>query len=243
MTVTRRPGDRWGALVGAACALAMAATGLTGCAEDPDAGTNGVGRLPAQEIEARTRAAAESASAVRLSGEVSSGGRTYRLDMRLRSQGGMGTVTSGDGSFSLLRIGDRLFLEADAEFWSGDAEAAAAETLGGKYVTVPHGDPSYKRFLGFADKDTLLDGVLALHGSVRTDGRRELGGVPTVRVTGDDGAGGSLDVSLEGTPYPMRLVRAGGAGTIDFSEWNRDFPLTEPDEEEILDYGGGLPAS
>ncbi len=57
------------------------------------------------------------------------------------------------------------------------------------------------------------------------------------------GAGGSLDVSLEGTPYPPRLVRAGSAGTLSLSDWNKDFALEEPAEDDTLDYGKQLPTS
>ncbi|MFV0133790.1 hypothetical protein ACLGIH_11215 [Streptomyces sp. HMX87] len=247
MTVIPRRRTRRAALAGAVCALAVAGTGLTGCGgEDPDAGTNGVGKLPADKIQARTRTAAESAPAVRLSGTVVTSGRTYKLDMRLKPDGGTGSVTAGGRTFRLLRIGEQLFLKADAEFWSsdgGNADAAAAEKLGGKYVTVPQGDPSYKKFIGFADKDVLLDGLLTLHGTVETDGRHRQAGVRTIRISGDQGAGGSLDVSLEGKPYPVRLVRAGKAGTISFSDWGQDFPLQEPAEDDTLDYGKQLPTS
>ncbi|PZT68635.1 hypothetical protein DN402_12530 [Streptomyces sp. SW4] len=255
MTVTPRRRNRRVALAGAVCALAVAGTGLTGCGgEDPDAGTNGVGKLPAEKIQARTRTAAESASAVRLAGTVVTSGRTYKLDMQLKPDGGTGSVTAEGRTFRLLRIGEKLFLKADAEFWSSDSaggaggdsgggDAAAAEKLGGKYVTVPQADPQYKKFIGFADKDLLLDGLLTLHGTVETDGRHEQGGVRTIRISGDKGSGGSLDVSLEGKPYPVRLVRAGEAGTILFSDWGKDFPLQEPPKDETLDYGKQLPTS
>lgn len=243
---TRRTG-----LVGAICALVVTGTGLTGCGDDPDAGTNGVGRLPAEQIQARTRAAAESADAVRLSGNVVTSGRTYKLDMRLKSDGGTGSVTSEGATFLLLRIGEQLYLKADAEFWShedgkaddGTADAAAADKLDGKFVKVPQGDPSYKKFSGFTDKDVLLAGLLTLHGELSTDGRHEQSGVRTIRITGDEGSGGRLDVSLEGEPYPLRLERAGGAGTLTFSAWGTSFPLTEPDKDETVDYGKQLPTS
>lgn len=83
------------ALVSAMCALVVTGTGLlSGCSEDPDAGTNGVGKLTPDKIQSKTRAAAESAEAVRLSGTVVTNGRTYTLDMRLKSGGGSGSVTS-----------------------------------------------------------------------------------------------------------------------------------------------------
>ena len=229
------------------CALVVTGTGLTGCGEDPDAGTNGVGKLPADQIQSKTRAAAESADALRLSGNVVTSGRTYKLDMRLNSDGGSGSVTAEGTTFQLLRVGEELYLKADAGFWTqadGKGESdAAADKLDGKYVKVPSGDPAYKKFSGFTDKDVLLDGLLTLHGSLDTDGHHEQAGTRTIRITGDKGDGGTLDVSLEGQPYPLRLARAGGAGTLTFSAWGRNFPLTEPKKDETVDYGKQLPTS
>jgi hypothetical protein len=240
---------RRAALVSALCALVVG-VGASGCSEDPDAGTNGVGKLPAEQIQAKTKTAAGSAGAVRLSGTVVTSGRTYKLDMRLKADGGSGSVTAEGATFHLLRIGEQLYLKADAAFWKhedgksgGGSDTAAADKLDGKYVKVPSGDPSYKKFSGFTDKDLLLDGLLTLHGSVKTDGHHEQAGVRTIRITGDDGSGGTLDVSLEGKPYPLRLVRAGGAGTLSFSAWGKDFALQEPAKDETVDYGKQLPTS
>lgn len=235
-------------LVSAVCALVVSGTALTGCSEDPDEGTNGVGRLSAAEIQRKTRTAADSAEAVRLSGNVVTSGRTYKLDMRLKSDGATGSVTAQGSTFQLLRIGEQLYLKADAGFWSdaggdGKADAAAVDKLDGKYVKVPQGDPSYKKFSGFTEKGVLLDGLLTLHGSLAKDGHHEQAGTRIIRITGDAGSGGTLDVSLEGTPYPLRLTRAGGAGTLTFSAWGKDFPLEEPAKDETVDYGKQLPTS
>ncbi|MGW0822273.1 hypothetical protein [Streptomyces sp. NPDC002845] len=252
MTVIAR--SRRAAMASAFCTLVATGAGLTGCSQDPDAGTNGVGKLPVAKIQSRTKAAAAAADTVRLSGAVVSNGRTYKLDMRLAEDGGTGSVTSQGATFRLLRVGDHLFLKADAEFWGHEddhddkkdgkkTEAAAADKLDGMYVKVPIGDPAYKRFSGFTDKDVLLDGLLTLHGELSTDGHHEQSGVRTIRITGDNGSGGTLDVSLEGTPYPVRLVRAGDAGTISLSDWGKRFTLEEPAEKEVVDYGKQLPAS
>ena len=238
---------RGAVLTGAVWALVVTGTGvLTGCSENPDAGTNGVGKLPAATIQSKTRAAAASAGAVRLAGNVVTNGRTYTLDMRLKSGGATGSVTSKGEAFGLLRIGERLYLKADAGFWNhadGHADTSAAGKLDGKYVKVPQGDPSYRKFSCFTDKDVLLGGLLTLHGSLATDGHHEQAGTRTIRITGDKGSGGTLDVSLEGEPYPLRLQRAGGAGTLTFSAWDKDFALTEPQKDETVDYGRQLPAS
>ncbi|GHE04573.1 hypothetical protein [Streptomyces alanosinicus] len=251
MTAIPRGRTRRAALVSAACALAVTgAAVLTGCGgDDPDAGTNGVGKLSATAIQAKTRAAAKGAPAVRLSGTVVTSGRTYQLDMRLKADGGTGSVTSKGASFKLLRIGEQLYMKADADFWNqaggqggGDGGDAAGK-LNGKYVKVPQGDPAYKKFSGFTDKAVLLDGLLTLHGTLATDGHHDDDGTRTIRISGDKGAGGSLDVSLEGTPYPVRLARAGGAGTLTFSDWGKDFAVAEPAKGETVDYGKQLPTS
>ncbi|MDQ1048406.1 hypothetical protein [Streptomyces sp. V4I2] len=251
MTAIPRRRTRRAALVSALSALVVAGPGLAGCSEDPDAGTNGVGKLPAEQIQSRTRTAATSATAVQLAGNVVAGGRTYKLDMRLKSDGGSGSVTAEGATFQLLRLGEQLFLKADAGFWTdadgkgdgSDADAAAADKLDGKYVKVPQGDPSYKKFSGFTDMNVLLDGLLTLHGTLETDGHHKQAGIRTIRITGDKGSGGTLDVSLEGEPYPLRLVRAGGAGTLTFSAWGKTFALTEPEKDETVDYGKKLPTS
>jgi hypothetical protein len=236
------------ALVTATCALAVTGAMLLsacgGGGDDPDAGTNGVGKLPAGKIQSRTRAAAEAAPAVRLSGTVVTSGRTYRLDMRLKAGGGSGSVTSQGSTFKLLRVGRQLYLKADADFWNhADGSDGATGKLDGKYVKVPQGDPAYKKFSGFTDKAVLLDGLLTLHGALATDGHHDQSGTRTIRITGDKGSGGTLDVSLEGEPYPLRLVRAGDAGTLGFSDWGKDFTVTAPARSQTVDYGKQLPTS
>ncbi|MGK5641893.1 hypothetical protein ACSNOK_26795 [Streptomyces sp. URMC 126] len=267
------------ALVGALCV--GLSTGLVACGgkEDPDAGTNGVGRLKAAAIQDKAREAARAADAVHLSGNIVSQGRTYRIDVRLTKDGGSGKVTSGDLAFELLRVGEELFVKADAAFWSrggagarpgggpnpvpapaagGKAKgntggtgdkggkgdlATAAQKLNGKYVKVPSGDPAYRQLRGFTDKNTLLDGLLGLHGKLLRGDHGTVGGTRSIRLTAGDaqGSGGTLDVSLDGTPYPLRLRRAGGAGEVEFADWGKRVSLRVPEKRQTLDYGERLP--
>ncbi|MGG2458551.1 hypothetical protein ACO0M4_01730 [Streptomyces sp. RGM 3693] len=236
-----RPTGR-AALVAAVCA-ALAAT-VTGCAaDDPDAGTNGVGKLPAQQIEAKARAAATSADTVRLAGKIVSQGSTYTLDMRLAKDGARGQLSTKAASFQLLRVGEALYLKADASFWAGEKAGAGAgpdttaAKLGNKYVKVPAADPVYQRFSGFTDKGTLLAGLLGLHGELTVGNHTTVGGVRTVQVAAGAGSGGTLDVSLEGTPYPLRLQRAGGAGELKLADWGKPVDLKAPDQDQVVDYG------
>ncbi|NUS14431.1 MAG: hypothetical protein HOY69_24040 [Streptomyces sp.] len=213
-------------------------SGCLGMGGDPDAGTNGVGKLPAETIEQKAGDAAAAAPAVRLTGTVTSGGQTYRLDMRLRADGGVGEVTAKGDTFQLLRVGDDLYLKAGADFYgTGDDKDSqdAAAKLNGKYVKVPPGDPAYKQFSGFTDKKVLLSDLFVLDGTLDVGDHRTVAGTRTIELTGSKG--GSLDVSLKGTPYPLRYQRAGGAGTLTLTDWGEDFALAAPDKSQVVDYG------
>ncbi|WUL58460.1 hypothetical protein OHS16_10205 [Streptomyces sp. NBC_00344] len=228
----------WAGTLCAALALSLTACG----GGDPDAGTNGVGKLSAKEIEARAREAADGSRAVRLSGTLVSKGGSYKLNMQLRSDGGTGSVTSKNSTFELLRIDDALYVKAPAAFWrqtDGRSGATAADKLAAKYVKVPKGDPAYQQFRGFTDMKVLLNGLLALHGPLDKGDRSKVAGVRAVQVTGGDG--GRLDVSLKGTPYPLRFERAGGAGVLQLADWNQNFSLAAPAKSDTVDYGHELP--
>ncbi|MFI0943985.1 hypothetical protein [Streptomyces sp. NPDC021020] len=242
MFPARRTARRTARQAAAALAGLAAAPLLGGClglGGDPDSGTNGVGKLPAKTIEQRASAAAAGADAVRLTGTVVSGGQTYRLDMRLRAEGGVGEVTTKGDTFQLLRVGDDLYLKAGADFYGDggddkDSQAAAAK-LNGKYVKVPPGDPAYQQFSGFTDKKVLLSDLFVVDGTLGVGDHRKVGDTKTIELTGSEG--GSLDVSLKGTPYPLRYQRAGGAGTLTLSDWGEDFTLAAPGKSQVVDYG------
>lgn len=190
---------------------------LTACAgEDPDKGTNGVGKLTAAQIDKKARAAADAADAVRLTGKLVSKGGTYSLNMQLSGEGGMGSVTSKHNTFALLRIGDALFLKADRGFWSDekgdDGSDRAADKLDGKYVKVPENDPAYRQLRGFTEKKTLLGGMLALHGKINKGDRGTVGGVRTVQILGGKGEG-EPSTSRSGAPripcaWPVAVAAA-----------------------------------
>lgn len=243
----RARAPRCAALLAVVCAGATVALSACGSEEDPDKGTNGVGKLSPAKIEMKARKAAEKAESVRVSGNVVSKGQTYRIKMRLKRSGGVGEVAAQGGStFELLRMRKDLYLKAGSDFWAKQekggseptkSDAAAAGKLGGKYVKVPQDDPAYKQLSGFTDMDVLLDGLLAMDGKREAGDRGKVSGVRTVRVKAGEGRGGTIDVSLKGAPYPLRLQRGGDTGTVQLGHWNKGFGLRVPSKDETVDYG------
>lgn len=237
MTPTGRVGR---AVVVGTLAAALAACGSGGDGGEP---TNGLDELPAEQIERRAAEAAHEARSVQLSGTVLTDGRSYRLDVRLTAEGAVGEVATEGTTFELLRIGEDLYLRASAEFWESEGipaelESDPTEKLDGKYVRVPPEDPAYGELSGFTEKNAVLDLLLSLgEGERETGGEDEVEGHRTIRVQADGGRGGAMDVSLTGRPYPLRLERAGGAGELIMTDWNEEFTLNPPPEDDIVDYG------
>ncbi|MEO3750235.1 hypothetical protein [Streptomyces sp. B6B3] len=237
-------GFPWRRAVGAGVA-ALLLTPLAACGSGGGSGedTNGMEELSAEEIEQQARTTALEAQTVLLTGTVISGEQSYRIDMRLAEDGGVGEVSAEGGStFELLRVGEELYLKADEAFWESEdlpaeLESDPAKKLDDKYVKVAPDDPAYEELSGFTDKNLLLDGLLSLQGERDTGDHGEVGGVETIRVEADGGTGGAMEVALVGPPYPLRLVRGGGAGEVTLADWNQDFPLRPPAEDDIVDYG------
>lgn len=200
----------------------LAALLLVGCG-DAEQGTNGVGSLAPGSIVSEARGAAEQAGTVRLSGSVSSGGQTYRLDMRLAPDAASGRVSTDRDTYELLRVGTDLYLK----------DSRLTRRLGGKYVKVPARDPAYRRLSGLTDKQQLLDGLFSLGANPARGGHRSIGGTPTIAVTAP---GGTLDLSLRGRPYPLRYERSGGAGSLQLTGWGEEFTVQAPDSGRVLDY-------
>ncbi|WP_243741130.1 hypothetical protein [Streptomyces sp. 8K308] len=238
----------WRRVVTAVGCAGLLAIGPVGCGgeEDPDAGTNGLASLTPAEIEERAEAAAGEATAVRLSGTVITEGESFRLDVRLGVDGGFGEVSAEGGeTFELLRVEQDLYMKADAAFWESEGipeelESDPAETLEGMYVRVAEDDPAYEQLTAFTDMNVLFDNLLTLDGEREVGERGEVDGTQTISVLADGGAGGTLDVALIGTPYPLRLQRPGEAGELLMSDWDEDFDLHAPEEDQILDYGDEL---
>ncbi len=249
--MTRRARSRhMPAAAGVLCAALVLP--LAGCGADE--GTNGVAGLSVGAIEKKARAAATAAESVRLSGTVVSKGQAYRLEMRLKKSGGVGEVsTRGGDNFQLLRVTDALYLKADSGFWiqqeqgkDGDApskaDRAAAKKLEGKYVKVPQSDSAYEQLSGFTRMRVLLDGLLTMKGERERGDDSTVDGTPTAEVAADGGRGGSMYVALTGPPFPLRMERGGGAGTVELDDWNTTFVLRAPKDDQVVDYGKKISA-
>ncbi|WP_424640651.1 hypothetical protein [Embleya sp. AB8] len=203
----------------------------------------GLGAEPADAITGKAKAAAAGATAVHVQGVWKIENRQFRIDLRLKRDGGVGTVVTSDSTVELLRIGQDLFVRGDARLYQGrDGRGGAdveqsAQALRDKFVKVPPSDPSYARLSGFTRMQDMITDLIRLNGKLKKNGREKVRGAETLKVAADRGRGGELRVALSGTPFPLKYIPSPSGGSLELFEYNQDFPLVLPKAEEVVDYG------
>ncbi len=213
-----------------ACAAAgafVAASGST--ASSPLSGQS------ADQIATSAVASLKTATTVRVTGDLSSSGQTYHLDLTLvRAQGCAGTIAeAGTGSFKLIAIGDKVWIEPDQQFWekAGGADAAVLKQVSGKYLTVK-ATSQLGSLDGFC-KPGQLAGTFggSMTGLVKGQ-TATISGQPALQIK-DTGDSASIFVSDTAKPELLR-ISDGSQGTLDFSGYNSPVTLTAPPAAETL---------
>ncbi|WP_406286019.1 hypothetical protein [Embleya sp. NBC_00896] len=218
----------------AACVLAG-----TACSKEE----TGLGTESPDVIAGKSRAAASGATAVHVQGVWKIQSQEFRIDLRLKREGGVGTVVTADSTIELLRIGEDLFVRGDARLYQGrDGRGGAdveqsAEALRDKFVKVPPADPSYARLSGFTRMQDMITDLIRLNGKLKKNGRETVRGAETLKVVADRGRGGELRVALTGTPFPLKYIPSPTGGALELFEYDQDFPLVLPNADQVLDYG------
>ncbi|WP_406296844.1 PT domain-containing protein [Embleya sp. NBC_00888] len=219
----------------------LAACVLTGTACSK--AETGLGSESADSIAGKSKAAAATAVAVHVQGVWRIQTQEFRIDLRLKREGGVGTVVTADSTIELLRIGEDLFVRGDARLYQGrdgrggtDVEESA-RTLRDKFVKVPPTDPSYARLSGFTRMQDMITDLIRLNGKLKKDGREKIRGAESLKLVADRGRGGELRVALKGTPFPLKYIPSPNGGSLELFEYNQDFPLVLPKPDDVLDYG------
>jgi len=230
-----------------AVALASLAT-MTACggsdmtptpSESAAAEPNGVEELSADEIVARMTDAVDAATSVHVTGDSAQGGSTLAIDLQLGSNGdAAGSLTSNGQEIQIAAVAGTVYFTADEAFWTAQGGAAAAAQLAGKYVEVPAGDQSFGSLTDYA---AFMEQLLTPEGAVEKGDQVDVDGVAAIELidTKDDG---SLLVSLEGEPLPLKVVPTDG-GELLLTDWNADFTVTAPAASDIVDPNTLAPAT
>jgi hypothetical protein len=211
----------------AASALLLGSAVLAGCGSSSS--DNGVASKAPAAIVAATKAAADGAKSVHISGSIVSEGTPITLDMELvAGEGGRGRISQDGLSFDLVQLGETIYIYGSPAFYRHVGGAAAAQLFQGKWLKAPASSGSFSSLASLTDLRKLVDTTLTSHGTIA---RGEITTVAGQKVVGveDASRGGTLYVATTGTPYPIEVVKDGeSGGKIVFDRWDKSVPLTAP---------------
>jgi hypothetical protein len=201
---------------------------LAGCGGGSSSG-NGVADKSPAEVLAATKAAAESASSVHVSGSLVSGGTPITLDMDLLAgKGGRGQLSQNGLSFELIEVGETVYIKGSSDFYKHIGGKAAAQLLEGKWLKAPATSSNFASIGQLTNLRELVDQTLADHGALTKDATSTVNGQQVVGLT-DKSKGGTLYIAANGKPYPVQISKSGsGSGSISFGRWNEAVTLAAP---------------
>jgi hypothetical protein len=202
---------------------------LAGCGGSSSSSGNGVADKSPTEIVAATKAAADSANSVHVSGSLVSGGTPITLDMDLiAGKGGRGQLSENGLSFELIAIGGTVYIKGSSAFYKHIGGKAAAQLLEGKWLKAAATSSNFASIGQLTNLRQLIDQTLNEHGALAKGSTTTINAQKVVGVT-DESKGGTLYVAATGTPYPVQVSKSGsGSGTIAFGRWNEAVTLAAP---------------
>ena len=213
-----------------ALALVLAGVVLAGCGgHGKSAASNGEASKSADKVLADAKAAADSASSARVSGNIVSGGTAIKLDLSMGSGQANGSMSTSGFSFDLIRIGNTAYIKGSDDFYKHFAGAAVAQLLHGKWLKASIVSGRFASLAPLTSISVLFDKVASNHGKLANDGGKTFDGQKVVEIR-DTSDNSKLYVAATGKAYPVAIVggKKGQSGTITFSDWNKPLQVSAP---------------
>ena len=227
--------------IGLAVAGIGIAAALTACGGDSDS-EDFTDQSGAKIADASKKAMGD-LDAVKVSGTVTTSGEDVTIDVQTNDKGDCtGSIGTGGGKAELLGSGGDIWFRPDEAFWrasAGDAADQIQTAVGDKWVVVPTNGDGFDQF---CDVDDLLDELVD---SDEDDDKaytvkdvEEVDGEDAVPVEQKDDDGTSVGYVLVDDPhYLVKIEKTEGedTGKVTFSEFDEEFDVEAPAEDEIVD--------
>ncbi len=200
---------------------------LAGCGKSSS--SNSITSKSAEQIVSESKAVADAASAVHVSGSLKSGGTPLTLDLNLvAGEGAQGEISQNGASFKLILVGNTAYISGSPAFYRSLGGSAAAQLFNGKWLKASAASGEFASFKQLADMRQLIDTTLASHGTLVKGATTTVNGQQVIAIT-DTVKDGTLYVATTGKPYPLQIAKGGSeSGKITFDNWNRPVTITAP---------------
>jgi hypothetical protein len=207
--------------------LVLALVALAGCGKSSS--SNGTASKSAEQIVSESKAAADAASSVHVSGSLKSGGASVKLNLNLAAgKGAQGEISQNGASFKLILVGNTAYISGSPAFYRSLGGSAAAQLFKGKWLKASATSGEFASFKQLGDMRQLIDSTLTSHGALVKGATTTVGGQQAIAIT-DSAKDGTLYVAATGKPYPLQISKGGSeSGKIAFSGWNQPVTITAP---------------
>jgi hypothetical protein len=212
-----------------------------GCGgKDDGGGDSAFAKEEGDKIAAAAKADMKGLDEVKFSGEITSESEKITVDIQADSSGDCtGTIGLGGGTAKILAKDGTNWFKPDEEFWranAGDSADAIIQAVGDKWVLDTNSN-----FAQFCDLDAFFDNLFkddAGAGPYKNTGTDTIDGDKVVKVEQSDDQGTATGyVLVDGKHYLVKLERTEGnePGHLDFTDFNKDFDVTAPSDDDIVD--------
>lgn len=221
--------------------LVLALVALAGCGGSSGSGT---ASKSAEQIVSESKAAADSASSVHVSGSLDSGGSSVKLDLSLvAGKGATGMLSQNGASFKLILVDGTAYISGSPAFYRTLGGAAAAQLFNGKWLKASATTGEFASFSQLGEMRKLIDTTLTAHGTLVKGATTTVNGQQAIAIT-DTTKHGTLYVATTGKPYPIQISKDGSeAGKVAFDRWNEPVTIGAPansiDLSELKKAAGG----
>lgn len=237
------------ALVGAAILGTTAACGTSASSTSATANNtataaakpsgNPLAGLTADQIASKATADLKAVSSVHMTGSVTDSGQTYVMNLVMGTKGCHGTLSvKGEGSFTLLQIGKKLWIKPDNQFWKYAAGSSAApaimQIVGGKYIRPSAKDTSLNSLGALCSPSQFASSFEGQMSGMVKGKTTTISGQPALQIK-DTGDPYSAYVTISARPEFLRFDGGSSGNRLNFTGYNTPLRLTPPPASETLD--------
>jgi hypothetical protein len=179
----------------------------------------------ANQILSDAQTALKSATSYHLVADVSSGGKSVKVDVKVDNKTTSAGHIEQDGvGFDYISVGGKLYIKGRELF--AKFSPAAANIIGDQWVTATGNsglEQAASSVTAFSDPTQLADNFTTKGTLVKGD-VKTVNGQQVIAIKASDG---ELDIADTGTPYPLHL-EGSTVGKVDLKEYGAHFGITAP---------------
>ncbi|MGI8714911.1 MAG: hypothetical protein ACR2NR_17380 [Solirubrobacteraceae bacterium] len=207
----------------------MLAVGVLAACGSSSRSGNGVAAKTPSQILTASSGAIQSASSVHVSGQLSSGGQTIKLDLNIVSgKGAKGNMSQNGLSFQLIAVGSYVYINGSPDFWKHFGGTAAATLFQGKWLKAPSTTGSFASLSTLTNLKSLASGLLSSHGTLTKGSTSTVNGQKVIALK-DTSKDSQLYVATTDKPYPIEIAKGSDhTQQISFDKYNASVSLSAP---------------